>query len=208
MSTATKDKLEIERDAEKARKSDIVTSLAESVGGEVRTNDYDGPYEIAKDIGGVLCELVPDWHKRRWVVTIDPPRSPNRTPITLHGDPRPSCTVAMDRAPAAIVRDIERRFVPVALAWLERANAKAGGEAAHEAAIAASIEAVKSAAAAAGLKCRESSHYPRQPGCEGQLWINGQHVRVSANWFQAERPQWPDATALVAAIALMRKGEE
>ncbi len=205
MSTDTKPQWQIDRETERAERAETIRSFANAIGGTAAENDYDGLYEVLAKIEGVDVEFRPDWHKRRWCACTVAPRNPNRHPVQIHGEPAPSVTVAMDRAPDAILADLRRRLVPDALAWLEKANAKADGAAKHEAAIVASMEALRAAAKAAGLKCRESAHQSRTPGNDGTLFINGEAVRVSANWYQIERPTWDRAESVVSAIASLRK---
>jgi len=191
--------------AERARKASVVTEFAKAIDGDVRSNDYDGPCEVSKDIDGAPIEFRPDWHKRRWCVSVNPPTMPGgNCCVTIRNDPRPEATVAMDRSPDAIIADVRRRLVPDAIAWLEKARAVVDSANRHESAIAASIESLRTSAKAAGVKVQDGGQR-RTPGNEGVLWVDGEMVRVSANWFGIERPNWDKAENVVAAIRTMRK---
>lgn len=207
--TEARSQWQIDQANEKDRKAACIREFAAVIGGRAVENDYDGPCEVKATIGGAPIEFRPDWHKRRWRVCVVAPRCPDGTYVYIHGDPIPDVSVSMDRPADAILADVRRRLVPAALAWLEKANARADANAKHEAAIVASMDALRAAAKAAGLKCSECTYNKRAPGCDGTMFVGGSVVRVSANWYQIERPTWDKAEAVAAAIASMGKdGDE
>jgi len=192
-------------DGERAEWLKDVEALAAAAGGTLGLYVWDGtPSGVDAEMEGVPIYFSA-MHKRRWYVGVLPPRSPDGTEVNMSGDPPPSVYCSMDRDPADVVRDVRRRLLPHAVEWFRRASGRVSNEAAYEAKIAGNVEAIHTAATAAGMSCNHGN--TRSAGSVGYVYVGGYRVRVGSDRFTIENAHCKIAAAAVTAIAALKAAD-